>query len=426
MSASLGLRTEASSRHEKSLAPVLADMGAARAAMLLGDIGARLSGPAAYGEAIAPSASIELPVAEVQRLLGIVVPPHRIEGHLRALGCAVEQIDAGRLGVVPPSWRRDLAIAADLVEEVARVEGYDRIPSIVPSVAAHEISSASFERQSNLAGALVTRAYREIVGLSLRPAGVIAVRNPLSDEARFLRDSLVPGALEFLARAPLGTRIFEIGDVFAGSLDDIDERTLAIFGFSSQRHAEPLWRDADFLALKGDCEEIVRRVCGRKMQANAANAADFHPGRTANIVVDDAVVGHLGAVDPRVAARYDIAGNVHLCVLDVRALPAYRTPRYRPPSRFPSTYRDLALIVDVGVSAADLEGAIAAELGALCTAATVFDEYRGPQVGEDRKSLAVRVTLQKTDATITDEEADAAIRRLLPSLRERFGAELRG
>jgi len=425
MSAALALRTEASSRHEKSLAPALSDIGATRAAALLEGIGASLSGPAVYGEALHGAAPIDLPVAEVERLLGIAVAAHRIERHLRALGCTIEHADATRLSVVPPPWRRDLIIAADLVEEVARIEGYDRIPTAVPSVAAHDISSAAFERESNAAAALVTRGYREIVTLSLRAQGSIAVRNPLSDEGRFLRDSLVPGALEYLTTAPLGTRIFEIGDVFAGTVGNIEERTMAIFGFSSPPREEPLWRDADFRTLKGDCEEFLRRLCGRTMDVTAATAPYFHPGRTADVAVDGRAIGVLGAVDPRVVARHDIAGSVHLCIIDVHGLPQYRTPRYHPPSKFPSTYRDLALVVNVDVSARSLEETVVTALGDLCTGATVFDEYRGAQVGEGRKSLAIRVTLQKRDATITDEEADVAMQRLLATLRERFGAELR-
>jgi len=109
----------------------------------------------------------------------------------------------------------------------------------------------------------------------------------------------------------------------------------------------------------------------------------------------------------------------------VDALPPYATPHYRPPSRFPSTYRDLALVLDTATAAGDVEQTVASALGSLCTGVRVFDEYRGPQVEEGRKSLALRVTLQRFDATITDEEADAAIARVLETLRERFGATLR-
>jgi len=200
---------------------------------------------------------------------------------------------------------------------------------------------------------------------------------------------------------------------------------MAIFGFSSPPREEPLWRDADFRTLKGDCEEFLRRLCGRTTDVTAATAPYFHPGRTADVAVDGRAIGVLGAVDPRVVARHDIAGSVHLCIIDVHGLPQYRTPRYHPPSKFPSTYRDLALVVNVDVSARSLEETVVTALGDLCTAATVFDEYRGAQVGEGRKSLAIRVTLQKRDATITDEEADVAMQRLLATLRERFGAELR-
>jgi phenylalanyl-tRNA synthetase beta chain len=425
MSAALGLRTEASSRHEKSLAPALADIGAARAASLLLQIGARLSAPVIYGTPLEDAPAIVLAFAEVERLLGIAIPPQRIEHYLRALGCTVDIANAEHLRAVPPPWRRDLAIAADLVEEVARIEGYDRIPAIVPSVASHEISSTAFERDQRLAQALQGLGYREIVSLSLRPAGAVAVRNPLSEEARFLRDSLVPGTLEYLAGAPVGTHVFEIGDVFTPANGEIEERRMAIFGFSSPRRDEPPWHDADFLALKGDCEELVRRMCARATLVHAATAPEFHPGKTAGISAAETAIGHLGAVDPRIAAAHDISGSVHLCVLDVQLLPEYRTPHYRPPSRFPSTYRDLALVVGIDIGTRALEESIVETLGALCTGACVFDEYRGPQVGEGRKSLAIRVTLQRRDATITDEEADAAMTRLIATLRERFGAELR-
>ena len=145
MSVALGLRSEASSRQEKSLAPALTDLGAARAATLLHDLGARAYRPHVAGTAIAPAQPIALRAADVERLLGLAIPADRVAAHLTALGCHVDTDADGRLSVTPPPWRRDLTIAADLVEEVARIEGYDRIPAIVPSVPAHEISSAAFD-----------------------------------------------------------------------------------------------------------------------------------------------------------------------------------------------------------------------------------------------------------------------------------------
>ena len=423
MSGALGLRTEASSRHEKSLALELTDAGAARAATLLMDFGATVYAPRAYGMQAHDAAQIALKATEVERLLGMQIPAERIERHLSSLGCAVAR-DGGMLAVTPPPWRRDLSIAADLVEEVARIEGYDRIPAVVPSVAPHEISSAEYERENEIGNVLQGLGYREIITQSLRNEGAVEVRNPLSEEQRFLRESLLPGVLEYFAEAAGPVRVFELGETFTNE-DGIAERSMLAFGFSADPIEEPSWRDSEFLRLKGDCERLLRRITGRAPEVARAARAGFHPGKTAALSLDGRDVGYLGKIDPRLAKRSDLRRNAYLCVVNIRALPAYATPSYSPPSRYPSTYRDLALVVGVDVTAGAIEGAISTQLGSLCTNVRVFDEYRGPQIGEGRKSLAVRVTLQRFDATITDEEADTAIAPLLDAMRAQLGAEIR-
>jgi phenylalanyl-tRNA synthetase beta chain len=423
MSSELALRTEASSHHEKSLPLALTDAGAARAATLLAGFGAIVHAPRAYGISAWDAAQIMLQAAEVERLLGMRIPAERIERHLTSLGCAVAR-DGGTLVVTPPPWRRDLSIAADLVEEVARIEGYDQIPAVVPSVAPHEISSAEYERENQLGNVLQGLGYREIITQSLRSEGTVEVRNPLSEEHRFLRESLLPGALEYFAEAASPARIFEIGETFANE-DPIAERSMLAFGFSADPIEEPEWRDSEFLRLKGDCEELLHRVTGRIPAVTRGARAGFHPGKTAVLSLHGREAGYLGKIDPRVAKRNDLRRNAYLCIVDIRALPPYETPSYSPPSRYPSTYRDLALIVAIDVAAGAIEEAVSTELRSICTNVRVFDEYRGPQIGEGRKSLAVRVTLQRFDATITDEEADAAIARLLKAMRAQFGAEIR-
>ncbi len=423
MSSELALRTEASSRHEKSLALTLTDAGAARAATLLAGFGATVHAPRAYGMQARDAAQITLKTAEVDRLLGMQIPTERIEGHLSSLGCAVAR-DGATLLVTPPPWRRDLSIAADLVEEVARIEGYDQIPAVVPSVAPHEISSAEYERENQLSNVLQGLGYREIITQSLRNEGTVEVRNPLSEEQRFLRESLLPGALEYFAEAGSPVRIFEVGETFADE-DPVAERSILAFGFSADPIEEPNWRDSEFLRLKGDCEHLLRRVTGRIPGVARATRAGLHPGKTAVLSFDGREVGYLGKIDPRLAKRNDLRRNAYLCIVDIRALPSYETPTYSPPSRYPSTYRDLALIVGIDLAAGAIEEAVSTELRGICTNVRVFDEYRGPQTGEGRKSLAVRVTLQRFDATITDEEADAAIARLLEAMRAQFGAEIR-
>jgi phenylalanyl-tRNA synthetase beta chain len=428
----LALRSEASARHEKSLAPALTDLGAARAAVLLSGLGATVHRPVAYGAEITRAPAIVLKIADVQRLLGLPLGVQNAEHHLAALGCEVAPLSTDArpelvegLAVTPPPWRRDLTIAADLIEEIARIEGYDRIPAIVPSVAPHEISSAAYLLESRVARTLKGLGYREIVTHSLRGAGAVEVRNPLSEEQRFLRASLVPGLLEYLGANAMPLRVFEIGEVFGGAPDALDERWQLAFGFSAEPHDEPPWSDSRFLTLKGDCEVLFRDVTGRDGEMTAAVQDGFHPGKTATVTLEDREIGYLGQTDPRSAKTYDLRRPAYLCVIDLRLLPAYRTPRYRVPSKFPSTYRDVAVVVDTSVSAGAIERAISSALGAICTGVRVFDEYRGPQVDARRKSLATRVTLQRFDATITDEEADAAVSRLLEALRTQFGAEIR-
>ena len=428
MSAALGLRSEASARHEKSLAPVLTDIGAARAAQLLCDLGATGYAPRAFGAAVAAASPIALRVSDVERLLGLALPAERIAAHLSALGCDVTPAGDAALSVTPPPWRRDLTIVADLVEEVARIEGYDRIAGVVPSVPPHAISSADFELENRIAHALAGLGYREVITHSLRSAGgdaAVEVRNPLSEEQRFLRESLAPGLIEYLAAAGTPTRVFEIGDVFHKERGAVVEQTALVFGFSADTSDDPPWRDSSFLRLKGDCGALLHDLTGREANTSAGVRPGFHPGKTGLVAIDGVDIGVLGCVDPRLAKRHEIEGNAYLCLLDVGALPPYETPRYRPPSRFPSTYRDIALVVDLGVPARAIENAVAAALGSICTGVLVFDEYRGPQVPEGEKSLAIRVTLQRFDATITDEEADAAIARALDAAGERFGARIR-
>ncbi|MBV8345677.1 MAG: phenylalanine--tRNA ligase subunit beta [Candidatus Eremiobacteraeota bacterium] len=428
MSGALGLRTEASARHEKSPAPALTNFGAARAAQLLTEIGAIAYPPRAFGAEIATSPPVRLPLRDVERLLGLTIERERIARHLAALGCTVEPAGGDALAVTAPAWRRDLGIAADLIEEIARIEGYDTIEAVEPSVPPHHISSAAFDRERALAHALEGLGYREIVTHSLCGSAesdvAVEVRNPLSEEHRFLRASLVPGILDYFA-ANGEVRVFEIGEVFRRENEDVGERTALGFGFLSHRDAARPWKDDAFLRLRGDCETLLRRVTGRAMDASPGDGRHFHPGKRARLTIDGRDVGELGCIDPRTSRALGLTENAYVCLIDVGALPPYATPLYRPPSRFPSTYRDVALVVRADVSARDVERAVAAAAGPSCTGVRAFDEYRGPQVGAGQKSLAVRVTLQRFDTTITDEEADAAVAAILAALGERFGATIR-
>ncbi len=439
MAMQLAMRTEASSRHEKTLAPALTDMGAARAAQLLVEVGAHPYRPHAFGTDVLESEPIALTARDVERLLGLKLDVERIAAHLRALGCNVVA-GGDSLSVTPPLWRRDLTITADLVEEVARMEGYDEIRAVEPSVPAHDISSAQYNLENKLADTLAALGYREIINYSLvgpkifdiversgmEPShGVVEVLNPLSEDQRFLRWALGPGLLQYFARIDAPIRVFEIGHVFTTDEKPLAELPVLTFGFTAEPLDEPEWRDTNFLRLKGDTEALIREVSGISVDAARDVRNGLHPGKTAVLLHNGREIANLGRVDPRLARAFDVRLPAYLCNIYLDNVPEYRIPRYTPPSKFPSTYRDLAVVVDLDVTAERIRTIVRDAIGELCTSVRVFDEYRGPQVGEGKKSLAARAVIQRFDGTITDEEADAAMQRALEALRASVGAVIR-
>ena len=431
MSAQLGLRTAASARHERSPAEALAELGARRAAVLLTEAGAVAHEARTFGPPPAAAPPIEFPIADVARILGFAPSPQECSEFLDRLGFAVRLHDE-RIAVTPPSWRRDVAMPADVIEEIARIAGYDRIEAAIPSVRAHDIDGTDYRRLQDAAAVLRALDYHEIVTYALHGASILArfaaadatlqstaleVLNPLSEDQRYLRTSLVPAMLDYFARIGRPIRSFEAGHVFVRGEREPIERTALTFGFCAEAAGDAPWRDDLFLALKSDCEELLRSLIGdRAIEAFPEHVPGMHPGKSAALRSGGKVLAEFGRVDPRVEAAFDLRLAAYAATVYPLELPAARPPRYAAPSRYPSTYRDLAVVCDEATPAAALQAWLAAAIGRLCTAARVFDEYRGPQVPSGRKSLAVRLTLQRYDRTITDDEADEAVAQAVASL----------
>lgn len=437
----LGVRTEASSRHEKSLAPTLTEMGAARAAQLLAQSGATPHEAAAFGQPLAPPAPVEFETRDVKRILGFELPVQEIREQLDRLGFKVEPAGKSALRIVAPPWRTDVTSSADVLEEIARMTGYGRIAAEIPAVRAHEIPSSDYRRERKVATTLAALGYREIVTYSLHGAQVfeklrrggvnppkrpVEVLNPLSEEQRYLRHSLEPAMLEYLARTDVPERTFEIGRIFYTEDRQPLEMSAVLFGFTAEPLDEPDWRDTHFLRAKGDCEAFLRALTGRKSFESAADERPaYHPGKTGALLLDGHEIAVLGQVDPRLQRAFGVRLPVYLCCVHLDDIPAYEIPQFKPPAKYPSTYRDLALVCDVELPAQRLETALRASAGPWCTLVRTFDEYRGPQVPAGKKSLAIRVTLQKSDATITDAEADEVVAKAVSALRAEFGVTLR-
>ncbi len=442
MSVALGLRTEASSRHEKGLPLGLTDWAAARAAHLLGSLGARGHAPFAVGEPVLTPAPVSVPLSRITALLGVAVAADEAAGALALLGFGVERSSEGSvLHVTAPFWRGDVRIAEDVVEDVARIVGYDRIVAEMPPVSEQAVPSAAYRAERRVAAALASRGYREAITLSLQPGAVaqkyaranvplpgavLEIRNPLSEDQRYLRFSLVPAllALAVKHRDDEPYRAFEIGRVFQDAHEPLETAGVAWL-LALPRIAEPRWQDAGFLQFKGESLALLRDLCGRTPVAVTATLPGWHPGKTASLRLDDRDAATIGAVDPRLLATHGLDARVYAGWIRFADLPTYRVPAYRAPSRFPAVARDLALVVAPDVPAMDIEHAIRSTGDGAIAEVAVFDEYRGPQVADGRKSIAVRVTFQRDDATLTDGDADAQVSAILASLRERYGATIR-
>ncbi len=435
MSVALGLRTEASSRFEKKLPLAIADAGAARAAHLLASEGGNVFPPRVFGAALDAPAHVALAPREITRLLGYEAEPAEISQTLERLGFAVsaEEINGNVIAfdVTVPYWRTDIAIAADLVEEFARVAGYDRVVAEIPPIIEHDVPSTTFVRERDVATSAAALGYNEAITFALQPATIaerlqrvgvtvpkpLAIRNPLSEDQRWMRFSLFPALLELFARERTRPLAYcELGHVFFDD-DGAQERSDAAFV-----RAAP----SPFLAVKSDVAALIRAVTGRDAEFERATAPLFHPGKTAGIVLDDTVIGYVGVLDPRALLAFAIDDELAGALLFLDDLPAPQIPRYHAPSRFPAVLRDLAVVVDDDLSARALERAIRAVPDAHVASIAIFDEYRGPQVGAGKKSLALRLTLQRPDATMTDDDASAAVRRILDALATGIGATLRG
>jgi phenylalanyl-tRNA synthetase beta chain len=392
--------------------------------------------PHAAGKPAVAPAAVSLRAGEVERLLGFTLADGEIERALTSLGFAVARSGTDFV-VTPPYWRGDVAIAADLVEEIARVVGYDHVRAEVPPVAPQEIDSAEFDRETDLATTLAGLGYTEAISLSLQPGSVaetwrangiavddpVPITNPLSEDQRYMRFSIAPALLGFAARdrAVRPYRVFELGHVFASAQPEPSE-TVQLTALHAGGDSST--SSGAFGRLKSDVLALLRRVTGIDARVERGTFPSLHPGKTAALRSGDAIVGYVGVVDPRLARAYDVSDTTALATLFVDKLPPHATPKYAPPSKFPAVDRDLAVVVALDVLAGDLVDAVRDE--PLVRSATVFDEYRGPQAGEGKKSLAVRIVLQSDEKTLTDEDADAALARIIGTLRERFGAEPRG
>ncbi|MDQ6779615.1 MAG: phenylalanine--tRNA ligase subunit beta [Candidatus Eremiobacteraeota bacterium] len=456
-SIALGLRTEGALRHEKGLPLQLPEDGRRRAAQLLLETGAGASQVIAVGAQPQPQPSIEFRPERVNRLLGAQFSAAQMRDALTAIDIQVS--GASPMSARVPYWRTDLREEVDITEEVARGIGYGDIPEVRVVAAPQAVDEGLFDQESVLAQQLAACGYREIVSLSLQGTRTVAawersgiafwphvesVVNPLSDEHRFLRPSLLPGLLQAASKGwPHGTalRLFEIGHVFRplagkagaedfwrgsyaqnGVIEWPSLAALAVFGDDAVGF--PL--DQRLLQTKGELEAALRKLEPGILSSQPQERAYFHPGAAGNMVGSEKVIAKFGRLQPQLSRAYGLPLTTYAFFLYLEHLPQHPPVRhYQALPKFPATRRDIAVVVDAATSSGDL-GAAALSSGApYVVSVQAFDEYRGRQLGADKKSVALSAVLRRPDATITDEEANASTSIIVAALAKHFGAKLR-
>jgi phenylalanyl-tRNA synthetase beta chain len=448
----LNLQTEASTRFGRGADPEAVDPAAARAARLMVEWGGGevLSGALDAGES--PKRRVVAVRPErASLLLGDPVSMTDARDAFEALGLPVVDGSEDAIQVEVPGHRPDLEIEADLIEEVARVRHYDRIPPALPGVRQAGGVAPSYQRRARAREALVRAGLRETMAFSfasrpdldligMSPGDAVAVANPLAADDAFLRPSLLPGLLRSVrsnvARGARGVALFEIGHVFRlhpdgeqdpGEGGPIDEREMVaavLAGQASPGHPEPP-RDLDVFDAKGALATALAALAPQ-WSLGGPPGPPFHPGRSARIVTGGRQAGVLGELHPVTAERLDLPSRVAVFELELTAVPETAgLASYREISRFPPVRRDLAFVVDAEVPAVAIADGILTASGGLATEAILFDLFEGPPLPPGTKNLAYAVEFRAFDRTLTAEEVEAVVRRIARALDESHGARLR-
>ncbi|MGB7543227.1 MAG: phenylalanine--tRNA ligase subunit beta [Burkholderiales bacterium] len=448
----LVLASDAAHRFERGVDFAITVEAIERATQLILDICGGAAGPVSEAIAALPQRKpIRLRGARAGKIIGVPFSEDRIAALLKRLQLQHTHA-AGEFTVTPPSHRFDLEIEEDLIEEVARLYGYDNIPTRPPKAELAMLPDPERSRSvAELKRILVEREYFEIISFSFVDAQwerdfcgnaePIALENPIAAQLDVLRSSLVGSlvaSLRFnLARKLDRVRIFEAGRCFrrSSATEDAGNPARAIPGYHQPMRlgglafgpaAAEQWgtptRRVDFYDVKGDIEALLapRRAHFAPLQHPA-----LHPGRAASVSAGGSVIGWVGELHPSWQQKYELPLPPVLFELDVQALSEVEMPQYLEISKFPPVVRDLAVVVAESAPAAGLLEAMTQSRPAAVQDIRLFDVYRGTGIEHGKKSLAFRVVMQDTARTLTDAEADAAMAQLTELLASKFGARLR-
>lgn len=434
----LGLATDSSHRFERGVDYGMTRQAMERATQLLVDICGGRSGPVVEWRGDLPQRPpIHLEFAHLKRVVGVELDPNRVMRDFTRLGMDVAAREAG-LTVIAPSYRFDLAIAEDLIEEAVRLFGYDNIPAQPPRATIRMLPQDETRRgEEALKQSLVDLDYQEIITysfvdpawettLSGNPALLLA--NPIASQLSVMRTTLWGGLIGVLRhnlnRQQERMRLFELGRVFLAESDRI-EQPLRLGGLVMGNIFPEQWgtvaRRADFFDVKGDFE----RIFGAALDTWRGEHPALHPGQTAQLVKNGQPIGWLGSLHPRLVQAFDLPAAPVLFELDATAVLDIPLPRHAAISRFPYVRRDLAFVLEAGIPAGDVLATLQQAATPIVQELALFDQYRGKGLADTEKSLAFRIVMQDTQRTLTDVEVDETVTRLVDAVIREFNAKLR-
>lgn len=452
-----GLSSEASGRFERGVDSETTIKALDRAAQLLQEMGACTVCEGIVDVYPNPKQAnyVTFTPEQINNHLGINIAKDVMLNIITSVGFDVTKDENDEITVKVPSWRNDVTCMADISEEIARLHGFDKIKSTLPNgVSMQGTQSAKQTFIDKVKASLSSQGLYETISFALTNEETfnklnipqdsplrkaVPIMNPLSDEYPLVRTTLLSSIFDNLARNLArkndDVALFEVGSVFfpkALPVTELPDEVVKIAGAITGRRNAQGWNQTndmvDFYDAKGIIEELLANLRVTRYTVEAGTHYAMHPGKTALFKKGRDVIATVGEVHPAVLSAYGITKPVYIFELDATIVMKYMAKdlKYKALPKYPATSRDLAMLVDVDVNAADIEKAMTKAAGQNLTQITLFDVYTGKQVEEGKKSLAFSLTFQSNDKTLTDAEIDPAIEKIVAKLQKDFNANLRG
>lgn len=452
-----GLSSEASGRFERGVDSETTIKALDRAAQLLQEMGACTVCEGIVDVYPNPKQAnyVTFTPEQINNHLGTNIAKDVMLNIITSVGFDVTKDENDEITVKVPSWRNDVTCMADISEEIARLHGFDKIKSTLPNgVSMQGTQSAKQTFIDKVKASLSSQGLYETISFALTNEETfnklnipqdsplrkaVPIMNPLSDEYPLVRTTLLSSIFDNLARNLArkndDVALFEVGSVFfpkALPITELPDEVVKIAGAITGRRNAQGWNQTndmvDFYDAKGIIEELLANLRVTRYTVEAGTHYAMHPGKTALFKKGRDVIATVGEVHPAVLSAYGITKPVYIFELDATTVMKYMAKdlKYKALPKYPATSRDLAMLVDVDVNAADIEKAMTKAAGQNLTQITLFDVYTGKQVEEGKKSLAFSLTFQSNDKTLTDAEIDPAIEKIVAKLQKDFNANLRG